>query len=328
MAHQYIIGQSGVGKTSLVRELIERDPNRGICVVDTTGDLAKHLPDHFLFDPASTRWNPFSERIQPEIAPTFFAQTVKDAYGYDDMATPVMSMYLSFLAAAIIENRRNLTNAPDFLTDRAFRDTYRYSNPLVQTFWDNFEELNNKDKRNETASTLNKLITVLLDPRVHRLFSVNKSFSLMDVSDQLLVVQLPLSRYSQDSVSLIGSLVLSYLYQLLAQQPKPYSIYVENAQLFAPAMLRRMLNESSQVSLTLSHQYIEQLDSTLFAAIRGNCARQYIFRVSKADTEILSPDFPAMSSKAALDCLRNHSYRVVPYDRYSPDGITTRLKQP
>lgn len=326
MAHRYIIGQSGVGKTSLVHELIERDPNRGICVVDTTGDLAKHLPDHFLFDPETTRWNPFSERIQPEIAPTFFAQTVKDAYGYDDMATPVMSMYLSFLAAAIIENRRNLTNAPDFLSDRAFRDTYRYSNPLVQTFWDNFEELNNKDKRHETASTLNKLITVLLDPRVHRLFSANKSFSLLDVSDQLLVVHLPLSRYSQDSVSLIGSLVLSYLFQLLTQTPKPYSIYVENAQLFAPATLRRMLTEGHQISLTLSHQYIAQLDRDLFAAIRGNCARQFFFRVSKADAEVLSLDFPPMSSKSTLDCLRDHSYREIPYDRYEPDRVTRRLE--
>ena len=325
MAHQYIIGQSGVGKTSLMYELIKRDPNRGLCVLDTTGQLTEHLPEHFLFDPATTRWNPFSERIQPEIAPTFFAQSVKDAYGYDDMATPVMSMYLSFLAAAIIENRRNLTNAPDFLTDRAFRDTYRYSNPLVQSFWDSFEELNNKDKRNETASTFNKLITVLLDPRVHRLFSVNKSFSLLDLTDQMLVVRLPLAQYGRDSVLLIGSLVLSYLFQILSQNPKPYSIYVEDAQLFAPATLRRILTENTPVSLTVSHQYIDQLEADLFAAIRGNCSKQYIFRVSKPDAELLSNDFPPMSSKTTVDCLKNHAYRVIPYNRYAPDGKTVPI---
>ena len=104
MSHQgnrHIIGQSGVGKTSLLVQLLAQDTHHGICVFDTKGDL--DIPHDVLFDPTVTRWNPLAEPIDPDLAPNFFAETVKDAYGYDDLTTPVMSMYLSFLAAALIE---------------------------------------------------------------------------------------------------------------------------------------------------------------------------------------------------------------------------------
>ncbi|MEL6118412.1 MAG: hypothetical protein AAFN44_15120 [Pseudomonadota bacterium] len=81
MAHhlnRHIIGQSGVGKTSLLVQLLTQDTHHGICVFDTKGDL--HIPHDVLFDPTVTRWNPLAESIDPDLAPNFFAETVKDAY--------------------------------------------------------------------------------------------------------------------------------------------------------------------------------------------------------------------------------------------------------
>ena len=99
--HRHIIGQPATGKTALLFELFEADTSPGRLVIDTKGDL--DIAHDYLFDPTVTRWNPLAEPIDPDLAPNFFAETVKDAYGYDDLTTPVMSMYLSFLAAALIE---------------------------------------------------------------------------------------------------------------------------------------------------------------------------------------------------------------------------------
>ena len=321
MAHRHIIGQAGVGKTSLLVQLLQQDTATGICVFDTKGDL--DVRHDVLFDPTVTRWNPLSEPINPNLAPNFFAETVKDAYGYDDLTTPVMSMYLSFLAAALIENRYNLTDAPRFLTDQQFRAGCDFKNELVQHFWDNFDVLRPRDQRQEIASTLNKFLTLLLDGRVDRLFDHNApAFSLAQMHDKVLLVRLPVAEYGKQTTSLLASLLLAYLVKLV---PDNYTIYLEDAGLFAKGTLLSILNSGNH-DVTLSHQYIEQLHPDLFAAVLGNCAERFVFRVSKQDAEILSQDLPPMSSKASLDRLRNFSYRRLPFEKFDADQITIPLE--
>lgn len=321
MVHRHIIGQSGTGKTSLLVQLFHKDTTPGVCLFDTRGDL--DVPHDILFDPTITRWNPLAEPINPDLAANFFAQAIKDAYGYDDLTTPVMSMYLSFVAAALIENGMNITDAPTFLMDSEFRQRCSYKTNLVKDFWDTFEGLPPKDRRTDTASTLNKFLTLLLDSRIDRLFDLNHpSFSLADVSHKTMLVRLPVSVYGKDTVGLLGSLILAYLSQLTTGD---YSIYLEDTQLFARAPLLDMLSRGTH-SLTLTQQYITQLDPVLFASILGNCTERHVFRVTEHDADVLSKDLPPMSSKASLDELPNYVYRTFPYDKLSPDGVTLPLE--
>ena len=325
MAHhqhnRHLIGQGGVGKTSLLVQLLSQDTHQGICIFDTKGDL--DIPHDVLIDPTATRWNPLTEPLNAALAPNFFAEVVKDAYGYDDLTTPVMSMYLSFLAAALIENRFNLTDAPRFLTDPMFRAKCQYQSKLVQQFWDTFDALPTRDQRHETASTLNKFLTLLLDTRVDRLFRHNTpAFSLADMHSQTLLVRLPVAQFGKQTTSLLASMVLAYLVKLV---PDNYSIYLEDADLFAKGTLLGVLNAGNK-QVTLSHQYIEQLHPTLFAAVLGNCAERFVFRVSKRDAEILSQDLPPMSPKASLDRLPNFSYRKLPFEKFDTDQITIPLE--
>jgi len=322
MAHRHIIGQAGVGKTSLLVQLLQADTHAGICVFDTKGDL--DIPHDVLFDPAVTRWNPLSESIDPNLAPNFFAEVIKDAYGYDDLTTPVMSMYLSFLAAALIESRYNLTDAPRFLTDAKFRETCQFKSEQVQQFWATYDALTPRDQRFETASTLNKFLTLLLDKRVDHLFDHNApAFSLANMADKVLLVRLPVAQYGKQTTSLLASLVLAYLVKLV---PDNYSIYLEDADLYAKGTLLGVLNNGRK-QVTLSHQYIEQLHPTLFAAVLGNCSERFIFRVSKQDAEILSQDLPPMSPKTSLDRLPNFSYRKLPFEKFDTDQITIPLEK-
>lgn len=326
--HRHIIGQPTTGKTSLLRELLSHERAPGICVIDTRGDL--DIPHDYLFEPTVTRWNPLAEPINRDLAPTFFAQTIKEAFGYDDTTTPVMSMYLSFVAAALIENRYNLTDAPRLLTDPEFRRGLHYGKPLVRQFWDSFEELPDRDQRGEVASTLNKFLGLLLDGRAERMFSVNRGgVSLERMAAKTMLVRLPVADYGTDTVTLIGSLLLAYLAKLIQT---PYAIYVEDAHLFAKGTMTSILNSSNQMSLTLSHQYMDQLksgpsDTKLLSAVMGNCTERFVFKVSQQDANYLSQFIPPMSSKARLDELAYYTYRSFPYDRMTPDRITVPLEK-
>jgi hypothetical protein len=325
--HRHIIGQPATGKTALLFELFQADTSPGRLVIDTKGDL--EIDHDFLFDPSVTRWNPLAEPIDPDLAPSFFAQAIKEAFGYDDIATPVMSMYLSFSAAVLIDNGFNLTDAPRLLIDPEFRTQCAHNNPLVRQFWDTFEKLTEREQRGEVASTLNKFIGLLLDGRARRLFGVNRSgLSLGDLADKTMLVRLPVSEYGTDTVTLIGSLLLTYVAQIITT---PYSIYIEDAHLFAQGTLIKILSGSIH-SLTLSHQYLDQLSKTandhrLVSAIMGNCAERFIFRVSQADGKILAKDLPPMSSKQFLDELPPYTYRPIPYIKSMPDGRTFPLEK-
>lgn len=333
MAHRrYIIGQTKTGKTSLLKQLIEEDAHKGICVIDTKGDLT--IPHDILFDPASTRWNPLAEPIDRNIAPQLFARTIEDVVreqGRDDKPLWVMnmSMNLKFLASALIDNRRNLTDISPFLLEKKTRAKFTHSDPLTEQYWSFFEAMSAKEQMGHTTSTFNLFATLFMDERVRKLFSVNKikfesgksGLSLRAAQGKTIIVRLPVSEYGREAVSIIGSLVLSYLNHLVPD----CAIYVEDCDLFANGTLIELLS-SGNAPLTLSHQYVDQLNPSLFSAIQGNCSEQYLFRVSPQDADILGRDLPPMSPKTSLDELCNFRYRKIPFNN-ATDGLTIPLEK-
>lgn len=332
MAHRYIVGQAKTGKTSLLKQFIGEDAHHSVCVIDTRGDLT--IPHDILFDPASTHWNPLAEPIDRNIAPQLFARTLEDVVreqGRDDKPLWVMnmSMNLKFLASALIDNHRNLTDIPKFLFEKKSRDQFSFPDPLTDQYWSFYETMSLREQTGHATSTFNLFATLLMDERVRRLFSVNKikfehgksGLSLRAAHGKTLLVRLPVSDYGRETVSIIGSLVLSYLHHLVPG----CAIYIEDCDLFAKGTLIELLCGGG-TSITLSHQYVDQLEPSLFSAIQGNCSEQFLFRVSPQDAEILSRDLPPMSSKASLDELCNFRYRKLPF-RNTTDGVTVPLER-
>lgn len=334
MAH--ILGQSGTGKTTLLQQLILEDPNKGVCIIDPVGDLTDALVPYFenyyIFDPTDTRWNPFVEPIDRDMAPLFFANTVKDAYGYDDLTTPVMSMYLSFIASALMDNHQTISDTIQLLTNREYRDGLTHSDPLVEQFFEDYEALSDKDRRQERASTINKFYTMLLDKRLRRLFKVNNPpFTLArEITRQrVLFVRLPMSLYGKDNVSLIGSLILAYLNQLLSLNPKPYSIYIDEVDLFARSTIKELVTRGCRygIETTVCHQSLSQLDDTVLGAFFGSIHKRHVFRVSADDKARLSVFQLPNTAKTPLDQLPNFTYRTLPATERDSDKRTIPLEK-
>ncbi|MEL6644083.1 MAG: hypothetical protein AAFQ79_09120 [Pseudomonadota bacterium] len=331
MAHRLLIGSYSTGKTSLLVELMGESIARGhgVCFIEAHGIL---LPGT-VFDPETTRWNPLREPIEPALAASLFQETTKSAWDYAGMTTPVMDMFLLFSAATLIENGHNLTDIIKLLSDREYRSKLTHSDELVRQFWTDFEVLNDTQQRHEVSSTINKFYSLLIDPRVRHMLSVNKKgICLSDfLADQVLHVRLPVRSYGRAKVKLIGSLIISYLTQLLLERndPRPYDLYIDDCHLYAHDTVHNALVSTSRYGLatTVAFQHKRQLSTDLFEALMGNTERQYVFRVSRDDAEVLSAQLPANHSKVSLDRLSNHSYRELPFNKLAPDGVTIPLEK-
>lgn len=327
MAH-HIIGQSGTGKTALLRELITAETRPGLCVFDTSGMLSDTVRYDVLFDPETTRWNPFDEPVDRDLAPNLFANTIVDLLGHSGRDRPLWIVNLAlncrFLASAFIDGKRDLTEIPAFLFEQAERDKLNILDPGTRQYWHQYDTLPPRERTAQTASTYNLFSQLLLDSRVRRLFHTSRTkLSLAALGERRLLVRLPIDRYGADAVSFIGSLVLAYV---LHFAPRGYAVYLDDCDLFAPGVVRGAFTRG-RADLTLAHQYFAQLSPELQSALLGNAEKRSIFRVSKADAEHLAKDLPPMSAKKSLDELPRYSYRQIPYSLLAPDGLTIPLEK-
>lgn len=308
MEHTHIIGKTGTGKSTLTKQHVINDIIRGdgVLYLDPTGhdidDILNYIPrsrrkDTILFDPSDYEyplaWNPL-EDIDTEHTPfaaSAMLESFKDAWGYTSMVTPTLDQYLYTTIVALIEARETLVGIKFMLTNNDFRrDTLqRVSDPFIKDFFNDYEAMTSKERRDETRSTLNKIGLLLTDTRIRYVIGQRKSaFSMFDIlSGKILLVRLPVGKLGMQKTAVLGSLMLSQFYQSALQRPAtiPFHVYIDRCDLFGQKTLIEMLSMGAKynLSLTLSHQYLAQLSPELQTAILGNTATQIVFTVSNAD---------------------------------------------
>lgn len=321
--HQFLIGQTGTGKSSLLRELITYDQTPTKIVFDTKGTLP--IPYDKLIDPDTTRWNPFAEPIDRNLAPSLFSNTVLDVLGRTGGERPLwvtnLSVILTFTVAAMIEGKRYPSQIPQFLTDPSFRDAINITNKDVEQFWERYDHLRPPDQNNISAVAYSLFACLFADTRLKALLSTSETkLSLSKLCGQTVLIRLPVSEYGTENVSLVASLFLAYISRLLPGS----SIYIEGVHLFARGQIIDLLTTNTS-ALTITAQYTSQLETDVFDAILGNCETTYAFRVPEKDARILEPDRTDGTTGPWLYSLRNFHYRTLPYDK-SPDGVTMPLE--
>lgn len=353
-SHTYIAGQSGTGKSTLLKnDIINRIyDGHGLLYLDPHGhdtdDLLDRIPKHrrkdvLLFDPTTfpLAWNPLAgipEDQQPFIASTF-VDTIKAAWGYANMSTPTMDMFLYFSMSAIMQVGGTIVDIIPLLTDSKYRQTVRdkQTDPIIKDFWERFDskDYSGKERRQETASTLNKLYVLCGDPRIRQVIGQKRSsFSMADVleNNRIFFTRLPQGRLGLGKASLIGSLLLSqaHITALSRQSTVPFHFYLDEGHLFASSIITEMLSGIRKFGcrVIFSHQYIDQVDRQLFTALMGNCPVRYVFRVSREDAQVFQKELPPNTHHADLDELANFTYRTFPFHNTDQDATVAPLDHP
>lgn len=311
MENIFIIGQTGTGKSTLMKDMMLKDihAGQGILYIDPHGpdtdDLLQFIPyerrnDVILFDPSDTdrtmAWNPLEINGHIAIITSTIERAIKDNSGYQDTGTPTMSLYIRNTIFALLEAGEPLTGMSFMLTSPRYRLKVleKVQDPLIKRFWSDFEILTTKDKRQEIASTYNKAFSMILDQRIRNIISQKKSmFSPREaLNGKIILARLPQGQLGFEQVRMLGLLILSQLHLSALAHPAsvPTRIYLDEVHTFEGGTLAEMLTGIRKygVSLTMAHQNLSQLSPKLLSTILGNTGQKYIFRVSLPDATALN----------------------------------------
>jgi hypothetical protein len=349
-SHTWVLGKTGVGKsTSLVRWAIDDIlAGHGIAFFDPHGDAAEEILKHI---PPSRRedviyFNPFELSIGfnifdtiPEERQGFVASslvdTFKSVWGYGSIATPTLDQFLYNGARALIDYPGGtLFHLKFLLTSASFRKRVlkNVRDPVIADFWrTDFEtHMPEREQRERTLSTLNKIGALISDPALRASISQSRSrldFRKMMDSSKIFIACLPQGQLGLEKSSLVGSLLMSQLHLAAltrSSERRPFHVYADECHLFAPSTLCEMLSGIRKfgVSLVLAHQYLDQLPDSLRSALLGTVGTVVAFRIGVLDAELLEPEFRLTNDDYSL-C------ELPPFEAYVRDGFhTQRLVMP
>jgi energy-coupling factor transporter ATP-binding protein EcfA2 len=347
MAHTYILGKSGGGKSTLLKQLALNDILNGnaVCFVDPHGldtdDLLNYVPrkrlkDTILFDPTdpdfTINWNPLQETDNVPLLASTITDTVRGAWKMGRMNTPNVEMMVQSLIYTALEFDLTFYDCLFVLKRNDVFDRKAVRNPVLDLFWTDYYGKTRRDQDAFNSSTFNKLYSLLLDPRMQQLFGHLKGqFYVSEaVKNKVLFIRLPQGHLGLGKVALLASLLLAqiHLASLRRDPAIPLSIYIDEVHHIAPSILTEMISglRKFNVHITVAHQNIAQLDKELFASLLGNCDTRHLFRVSPEDAR----EFQECTKNGpiCLDELPSYTYRTFPWTTHDKDGQTAPLALP
>ncbi len=346
--HMYVIGKTGVGKSTLLGNLAHADvqAGNGLALLDPHADLVKSLlqsvPDDRMrdvvcFDPTDAhnpvRLNVFDHNHVDERA--LIASSVVSIFKklFPDSWGPRSEHLLRGAALALLEYPgASLLDAPRFLLDDGFRDDVleHVTNSEVINLWDAEFAGYAKRFRNEAVSPiLNKIGAFLTNPILQRIISSGeRGIDVREIMDhkKILLVNLSRGKLGEDVSGLLGALLVTKIHlaalsrlQLPQTERSDFYVYIDEFQYFAtrsfvemPAELRKV-----GVNLILSHQFTSQLPEPVRDAVLGNVGTIIAFRLGAKDAQIMAEEFfPTIKKGDFISLVR---YRI--YLRMMIDGV-------
>ena len=132
---------------------------------------------------------------------------------------------------------------------------------------------------------------------------------------KILIVNLAKGRIGEDNCSLLGAMLVTQI-QLAAmsradipeKNRRGFYLYVDEFHNFLTLSFADILAEARKygLNLVLAHQYMEQLDEKLRAAVLGNVGTLISFRVGVEDARVLAREFHPVFDETDLVNLPNH----------------------
>jgi len=366
MRHMYVIGQTGTGKTTILKNMIAQDikNGEGCCFIDPHGtdiqDILSYVPkeridDVIYFDPAYTsrpmglnmleydkRYPEQKTFVVNELMAIFNKLFSKESMG------PMFDQYFknsAFLAMDDPEASPTLLEITRILGNKEYRDSLlaKCHNPIVKEFWVNAEKTTGDQSiANFVPYITSKFDNFISNDIMRPVVLQEKSvFSFRQIMDEkkILLVNLSKGRLGDINANLIG-LVLVGKIQMAAlsrvdmygKQMNDFYLYIDEFQNITTDSIASILSEARKyrLSLNIAHQYISQLEEVIKNAVFGNVGSMAVFRVSAEDANFLESKFKPVFS--ASDIMKIDNYNaylsmLIKGQPTKPFNITT-LKPP
>lgn len=316
--HCYVIGQTGTGKTTILKNMAIQDVKNGngICFIDPHGsdleDILANIPperldDVIYFDPAYTDRPMGLNMLEYDVRyPEQKIFVINELLGIFnklfDMKTaggPAFEQYFRNSAGLVMEDPESgstLLEIGRVLSDKAFRQMKleRCKNPIIKQFWENAEKTTGEASLANFVPYITNKFDVFISNDIMRpvIAQQHSVLNFREIMDQkkILLVNLSKGRLGDINSHLIGLVLvgkitmaaLSRVDTLGKGAINDFYLYIDEFQNVTTDSIATILSEARKyrLALTVAHQYIEQLDETIKNAVFGNVGSMIIYRVS------------------------------------------------
>jgi len=349
--HVYIIGKTGMGKSTLLLNCIVQDiwQGKGVAILDPHGDLAENLLAYIpscrinqtiYINPADIEY-PIAFNVlqhvgnnQRHLVTSGLIQVFKKIWA--DSWGPRLEYVLRNAILALLEKPGNsLLGIPRLLVDDSYRNKIiaGVKDPVVRNFWTIEYEQYPKVFRTETISPIQNKVGQFLSTQLMRnvLGQTKTKFNLSRVMDSsgIILVNLSKGKLGEDNSSLLGALMITQLYlaalkrsQIPENQRRDFFLYIDELQSFVTDDFPSILSEARKYRLNIAgmaNQFISQLPENISSSILGNVGTLISFNIGSEDSEILAEEFYPEFTKEHFQNLPKHSV----YLKLSIDGSTS-----
>jgi hypothetical protein len=335
--HLYVVGKTGLGKSTLLRNLILQDlhAGHGVGLLDPHGDLAREVlelvprsrtNDVVYFNPGDLEW-PVGLNLLPAVAPDAAHLVVSGVLSafrgiWGDSWGPRLEYILGHALAALLDHGGlTILALPRLLNDDAFRDKVgrKVKDPVVRAFWrEEYARYERRFRLEAIAPIQNKVGRLLANAPLRNIFGqVRSRFDPAIVMDRrrIFVGNLAKGVIGEDASNLLGALLVSRFQWAAMARASEYGkvrrsfyLYIDEFQSFATEALASILAEMRKygLALTLAHQYLDQLPEPIRQSVFGNVGNLIAFRVGERDARVLEEDFGGDVKAGNLVSLGRH----------------------
>lgn len=316
--HQYVIGQTGTGKSTLLANMAMQDANfgHGICLIDPHGDLADELAANTkvpltywrVGDPnCPYGYNPLTKVPQSRrsLVASGFVETLKKQWG--DSWGPRMEHLLRQAVLALLDQpTASMADIVRLYVDKSFRQQVvaRLIDPQLQAFWRReFPQMNYLTAIDGVAPIANKIGAFLANPQVRSsLCEPVKPIRFRKAMDegQTILVSLAKGRVGADIANVVGGLVMTNVlnaamtrHDLPADLRRPFFLYADEFHAFTTASAADLLSEARKYGLGFiaSHQHLSQANRAVVDAVIGNAGTILSLRIGAQDARLIARQF-------------------------------------
>ncbi len=342
--HLFMIGKTGVGKTTLFDNMIEQDMHngKGLCFIDPLGDaiegLLRKIPterakDVILFDPSDTSY-PLGlnllEFSRPEEKDFLIQEVIEIFYKLFDpnrtgIVGPQWEHWARNAALTVMSQPGGgtLIDLPRLFTDDSFRTqaVANVTDPVVRSFWDQqlakTADFHKSEMYNYFISKFGRFMTNDLMRNI--IGQKQSSFNFREAMDsgKIIFVNLAKGKIGEINSNLLGLILVSKI-QVAAfgranipeLERKDFYLYVDEFQNFTTDSFATILAEARKyrLNLNITNQYFAQLTEHIRDAVIGNVGTLVSYRIGAEDAEFLSNELPGVTVEDLTNLDRFQAY--------------------
>ena len=326
LKHIYVIGKTGMGKSTLLENMAIQDiqNGNGVAFLDPHGGTAEKLleyipeervKDVLYFAPFDLDY-PVSFNIMEDIGidkrhlvVNGLMSAFKKLFGEESFSDRMQYILQNTILALLEYPGATLLGINRMLVDKDYRNKViaNVTDPSVKTYWTKeYAGYTERFAAEAIPAIQNKIGQFTSNPLVRNIIGQTKSsFDLREIMDnkKIFIANLSKGRVGEGNANLLGSMLITKIYlaamsraeksgATLNKLPNFY-LYVDEFQSFANESFADILSEARKykLSLTLTHQYIEQMEEEVRDAVFGNVGTTITFRVGAFDADILEKEF-------------------------------------